>query len=246
MRFALISDIHSNIAALDAVLDDIAGQSVDRIVNLGDSLSGPFAPRETAERLMALGLPTVSGNHDRMLVDRPASEMGAWETWAIAELDETHLDWVRGLPRTIAEDDVLFCHATPGDDAENWLDHRGPEHRLVARDTGGVRMRLGDTDAAVVACGHTHSPRIVRLPEGPMIVNAGSVGCPAYRDTRMEPNFIHQTGAPDARYAIVERTDGVWSAMLLSVPYDSSGMARLAREKGAESWAEAVETGWLV
>ena len=77
MRIALISDIHSNIDALDAVLDDIARQGVERIVNLGDSLSGPFAPRETAERLVPLELPSVSGNHERMLGER--QELGGMD-----------------------------------------------------------------------------------------------------------------------------------------------------------------------
>ena len=78
-----------------------------------------------------------------------------------------------------------------------------------------------------------------------MIVNPGSVGCPAYLDTRMTPNFIHQTGAPDARYAIVEERGGQWSADLIAVPYDASDMAALARAKGADSWAQAVTTGWF-
>ena len=245
MRFALISDIHSNVAALEAVLDDIARRGVAKIINLGDSLSGPFAPRATAERLMELGLPTVSGNHDRQLVDRPVAAMGLWEQWAIDELTEAQLAWVEALPKTIAEGACLFCHATPDDDAENGLDHRGNNERLWQRDLEGVAERFGRTGASLIACGHTHAPRVVRLPGGPMVVNPGAVGCPAYLDTRMTPNFVQQTGAPDARYAIVEETEAGWSASLVNVPYDSGAMARLARARGAESWAQAVETGWF-
>ena len=94
-------------------------------------------------------------------------------------------------------------------------------------------------------CGHTHTPRVVRLSDGTMIVNPGSVGCPAYLDTRTEPHFIHQTGAPDARYAIVEKRDGYWTADLIAVPYDPGPMVVLARAKGAESWARAISTGWF-
>ena len=245
MKLALISDIHSNIAALDAVLCDIERRGVDRIINLGDSLSGPFAPAETAERLIALNIPTVAGNHDRLLLETPNTDMGLWERWAIDDVTPAHLNWVRSLPKMIDEGDMFFCHATPEDDAKNWLDHRGPDHRLVARDLDGVLARLGPVKADLVACGHTHMPRVVRLPGGAMIVNPGAVGCPAYLDTRMEPNFVQQTGSPDASYSLVEKTPAGWTASLMTVPYDSTDMAKMARDRCAESWAEAVETGWF-
>lgn len=65
MRIAALSDVHGNLAALDAVMADIATQAVDVVVNLGDLLSGAFQPAETADRLLELDLPTVRGNHER-------------------------------------------------------------------------------------------------------------------------------------------------------------------------------------
>jgi predicted phosphodiesterase len=59
MKFAAVSDIHGNLPALEAVLADIANQSVDFIVNLGDIISGPLWGAATADRLMALELPTI-------------------------------------------------------------------------------------------------------------------------------------------------------------------------------------------
>lgn len=243
MRVAVISDIHGNIAALDAVLDDIARRGVDHIVNLGDCLSGPFDGAATADRLMALDLLTVRGNHDRMLYAK--GQQGLWETWVLDDLSPVHLEWIRGLPQVAQLDQLFLCHATPSSDSENWLDHRGPENRLVARDLAEVELRAAGVEAPVLLCGHTHSPRIVRLPDGRMIVNPGAVGCPAYLDTRTEPHFIHQTGAPDARYAILEKRATGWQADLVAVAYDASDMARLARAKGADSWAAAVTSGWL-
>jgi len=245
MRMAAISDIHGNIDALEAVLADIARRGIGRVVNLGDSLSGAFDGAATAERLMALDLPTVRGNHDRQLCDRPREEMGVWEAWVIGDLDAAHLDWVRTLPAVLRVEGALLCHATPESDEVNWLDHRGPGQRLVARDRNAVEARLGGASEGLILCGHTHTPRVVRLAGGQMILNPGAVGCPAYLDTRMEPNFIHQTGAPDARYAVVERAGGEWRAEMVAVPYDPSRMAAMARAKGAESWAQAVETGWI-
>ncbi len=245
MRIAVISDIHGNSDALRAVLDDVDRRGVDNIVNLGDCLSGPFDGAATASILRTRELTTISGNHDRALWDGPRDKMGLWEDWIVDDLSPGDIEWLRGLPETSRLGEVFLCHATPESDEENWLDYRAPSNRLVARDYDGVISRLASIDAPVVCCGHTHAPRVVRLPSGQMIVNPGSVGCPGYLDTRTVPPFIHETGAPDARYAILEKSDSGWQAQLLTVPYDSRAMAMLARERGADTWAQAIETGWF-
>ncbi len=244
MRIAIISDVHGNLSALDAVLDDIERRNVDEVVNLGDCLSGPLDAAGTAERLMSLGLRTVRGNHDRQLYDRPVEKMGSWERWIIDDLSPVQIDWLKRFPLTDEVGGLFLCHATPEKDDENWLDRRGPENRLVARDLDGVTARVGGVTAQVIACGHTHVPRAVKVPGGPVIVNPGAVGCPAYLDDRAEPPFVMQSGSADAQYAIIEKRLKGWLTELLSVPYDSAAMAALAREKGAESWAHALETGW--
>lgn len=244
MRWAIISDIHGNIAALNAVLADIDARGVDEIINLGDSLSGPLDARATMDCLATLDLPTVSGNHDRLLIDRPREEMGNWEAWVIDDLTEADLAWVRALPFSLTLGDIYVCHASPEADMDNWLDTRGPENRMIARDLAEVAARAEGIDAEILLCGHTHAPRSVRLPDGRRIVNPGSVGCPAYLDTRSDPPFVQETGSPDARYAIIDNTSGVWRVDLLAVPYDATAMVALARARGAEHWARALETGW--
>ena len=64
-RYAILSDIHGNLPALEAVVADAEAQGCDIFVNLGDTLSGPLWPRETAEYLMARDWPTIAGNHER-------------------------------------------------------------------------------------------------------------------------------------------------------------------------------------
>lgn len=245
MRIAAFSDVHGNISALEAVLGDIERRGIREIVNLGDTVSGPFDAAGTADLLMSLNIPTVRGNHDRQLFDRPKAEMGRWESWVIDDLTTTHIDWLKSFPLTLEVHGAFLCHAAPDKDDENWLDYRGPDDRLIARDLPEVEARSNGATAPLMLCGHTHTPRVVRLPSGPMIVNTGSVGCPAYLDIRNDPPFVHQTGAPDARYAIVECIDGVWRTDLVAVPYDPSDMVELARAKGADSWAQAISTGWI-
>jgi len=91
MKIAVISDIHGNVAALDAVLADATTRQVDQIVNLGDICSGGLFPRETADRLMPLGLPTIRGNHERQLTDHPHDRMG------LSDCGHTHLQRVMTL-----------------------------------------------------------------------------------------------------------------------------------------------------
>ena len=245
MRIAVISDIHGNLDALNAVLADIETRNVNQIVNLGDCLSGPLDGLGTADRLMALELPTVRGNHDRLLYDRPISDMDRWETWVIHSLSDEHITWLRSFRQTIKIGDVLFCHGTPDSDETMWLHKPGPEDRMVSRDLIDIAVHVAEIDAQIVCCGHTHTQTMHRIPEGPMIVNAGSVGCPGFSDTRKTPPFIHQTGSPDARYVIIDNSTGGWRVEFHAVPYDPSRMAAMAREQGNESWALALETGWM-
>jgi predicted phosphodiesterase len=243
MRFAAIADIHGNSAALRAVLADVARMGISEIVNLGDALSGPLDPAGTADLLIPMNLPTVSGNHDQWLVDRPFDEMGMWEQWTIPELSDRHLCWVRDFPKTLEWNGVFLCHATPSDNAENWLDRRG-DGQLVSATGARVQERLGAVGAPLVLCGHTHIPRVVRVGST-LIANPGSVGCPAYLDTRSTPAFVGETGAPDARYGIFEYVDGGWQTQLCTVPYDPAPMIELALGKGAESWGTALKSGWF-
>ena len=82
MRIAFVSDIHGNLPALQAVVAHIARRGVDRVINLGDSLSGPLLPQETAQFLMAQDWLHIGGNHERQLLDRPIGRMGASDAWS--------------------------------------------------------------------------------------------------------------------------------------------------------------------
>lgn len=245
MRFAAIADIHGNSAALEAVLSDIARRGIEEIVNLGDSLSGPLDPAGTAERLIALGLPTVAGNHDRALIERPPEAQGLWEQWTYPHLAAAHLDWLRALPAVKSWRGALLCHGTPASDEENWLHDRDGRGGLRERRCAEVVARAAERPERLLLCAHTHMPRMVRLPDGRACVNPGAVGCPAYSDPRPPVPTIAETGAPDARYAICEEVAGCWHAALVSVPYDAAEMIDRARENAAEDWARALATGWM-
>jgi len=114
MRIAAVSDIHGNLFALDAVLADIERRGVDRIVNLGDIVSGPLLPRETAERLMALGLPTIRGNHERQVLTLDPVRMGPSDRYAFDTLGDEERRWLAALPSVLSiEGDIFLCQRPP-------------------------------------------------------------------------------------------------------------------------------------
>src|SRR6056297_1584407 len=172
MRVAVLSDIHSNRSALEAVLAVCDRLGITDIFNLGDSLSGPFDPAGTADILIDRAIPSIRCNHDRMLLD-PADRLGLWERWAVPELREPHFDWVRHLPETIDWQGLHFTHAAPGDDAENWLDYRGPQNRLVAR--RGKRWKC----VPMGSPRRSFSPAIPILPAWCVFRAGGSSSTPA-------------------------------------------------------------------
>src|SRR6266849_3179785 len=133
MRFAAIADVHGNYLALEAVIADIRSQGIGEIVNLGDMASGPLDARRTMDALMALDAVHVLGNHDRYLIDQPPEKMASWDRPAHAQLDATHLDWLRAVPPSwVFRDQVFLCHATPDSDEVYWLETVLPD--------GTVRM----------------------------------------------------------------------------------------------------------
>src|SRR4030081_2876280 len=117
MRFAAIADVHGNYLALEAAVADIRAHGIDDIVNLGDMASGPLDARRTMDALMALGAINVLGNHDRYLIDRSLEKMGSWDRPAHAQLDASHLDWLRAVPpKLVFREQVLLCPSTAGRD----------------------------------------------------------------------------------------------------------------------------------
>jgi putative phosphoesterase len=182
MRVAALYDIHGNLPALEAVLQEVRRAEVDLVVIGGDVLPGPM-PRESLACLRNLDLPVrfIHGNGDReVLAQRAGIESAAIPEayrevmrWVAQELQPDDEQWISGWPSTVRVEidglgEVLFCHATPRNDTEIFT-RLMPEERLLPV-FAGVGVPL-------VVCGHTHMPfdRTV----GPVrIVNAGSVGMP--------------------------------------------------------------------
>lgn len=242
-RIALVSDIHGNVAALEAVLADLDARGLDTVVNLGDHVSGPLWPYETAALLMAHGWPSIRGNHDRMVTHDPPAAHGPSDAFAAAAIDEAQRAWLAALPATLDVPDwhLFLCHGIPTDD-RLYLLESPVDGRLVAARPDQIAKRLGDVRAGGVACGHSHIPRIVHHGET-LVVNPGSVGLPAYEHTGAHAH-VSEAGSPLARYAVLERHDDGPRVVSIALPYDAEAAARRAQANGRPDWAHALRTGY--
>jgi len=183
MKVAALYDIHGNLPALEAVLEEIDVIQPDRILLGGDGVFGPF-PRATLERLLSMGDKAVfiRGNCDREAVaafdDLPLDpslpeEIRAVTIWSAKQLERNQRDFLAGLQERVVLDidgvgEVLFCHGSPRSDEE-----------IITSATPVARLEeiLADVRPSVVVCGHTHM-QFDRVINGTRLVNAGSVGMP--------------------------------------------------------------------
>lgn len=238
MRIAIISDIHANLVALETVLADIERERADQIVCLGDVTANGPQPRETLQRIKALGCPVVCGNTDEWFLvmqtfdpnsekERRLMEM-LW--WAEKQFSPTEIEFMRAFqPRVelqLEGGNTLLCfHGSPQSNTDVIL-ATTPDDELA--------QRLGDYHATVMIGGHTHTQMLRRF-QGTLVVNPGSVGMPMTRD---ESNLVRRP--PWSEYAIVESRGDNLAVEFRRVPLDVVAVMRAARESGmpqVEFWA---------
>ncbi len=181
MRVAAVYDIHGNLPALEAVLEELRRVGVDRVIVGGDILPGPM-PVDALNGLLSLDLPVdfIHGNGESAVLATMAGhdpgipeQAQAVVRWSGEQLSAEHQRLIAGWPMTLTLDvpglgDVMFCHATPRNDTEIFL-RTTPEDRL--------RPVFESLGVAMVVCGHTHMP-FDRMIGSVRVVNAGSVGMP--------------------------------------------------------------------
>ncbi len=164
MKIAVISDIHGNRLALEAVLDDIVRQGVDATFNLGDLVAGPMEPNWVLDILMDIDIPTVRGNHERVLIDNPPEKLGPVDRFAQMQMEARHRGWINALPPTLSIlDDIFLCHGTPTSDEEPWLDDWWDGRTSVSRRTRRRSRRRPRASIIRCCCAGT---RMCRAPCG--------------------------------------------------------------------------------
>jgi putative phosphoesterase len=238
----VISDIHGNLPALEAVRHDLTRRGVTDIVNLGDHASSPLWPSETVALLMQQPWIQISGNHDRQVAREDPASHGEADRYAFTSLNDAQKAWLRDLPATAVHPaGVLLCHGTPSSDMEFLLEEIAHE-RFRLMQPAQIERQLGGPGPRVVCCGHSHTPRTMQVG-ATLIVNPGSVGQPAFADPG-PPAYRCEAGSPHARYAILQQRDGQWSVEHISISYNWERSARRAEQNGATAAAHALRTGF--
>lgn len=237
MRIAAFSDIHGNAPALRAVLADVATLGCDRLVQLGDALSGPLWPRETAAILQDLDAVHVLGNHDIALFDPARHAPGRADRFALGELDPAVIDWLRSWPANCPVGDEVLCFHGAPHDADHYLLEEAPNGDPRLRPIADIEADLRGRRARVMICGHSHTQRIVQLSDGTHVVNDGSVGLPAYEEPLRGGTVFVQAGSPHARYAVIDIRPASVSVSLRAVEYDWRAASARAQALGFPDWA---------
>lgn len=217
-RLAILADVHGNLPALDAVLDDIAAQGVDEVLAGGDLVGRGPQGSAVVQRIRALGYESIGGNHEDYLLAFRRGEVPAdWRTteewaasrWMAAELDEDDAAYIEALPFSLARPGLRLVHGTVQSNRQGI----GPW-----TDDGALRRQLGRVEERWLVCAHTHRPLVRELDEG-TVVNVGSVGLPFNGDRR-------------AQYAIFEGGGDGWRVELRQVAYDLDEIFRIYQTSG--------------
>ena len=244
-RLAVLSDVHGNATALEAVRKALKKEKPDAVIVAGDHVMNGPEPAATVDALRELeeaGATIVQGNTDIAVADFDYAAAFPWFTdgvpdahraaaeWAHDELGDERLSWLRRLPseRRLMLDEtmVLACHASPGSQTQ------GFDAQL---DPSVVLERISRTDARVICCGHTHLPDVRDLG-WKVIVNDGSAG------------YIFD-GDPTASWALVEIDGDTVTADIRRTEFDTMTVSNAISARGLPGdvyRAATVRTGKLV
>jgi putative phosphoesterase len=244
-RVAVLSDVHGNVSALEAVRKAIKSAKPDAVMIAGDHvLNGPepAAAVDLIREMEAAGAIVVQGNTDIAVADFDYSAAFPWLTdgvpdafqaaaeWAHDALGDERLDWLRRLPaerRIMLEDTMLLaCHASPGSQTAGFDQ---------ALDPSVTTERVARTDARIICCGHTHLPEIRDLG-WKIIVNGGSAG------------YVFD-GDPTASWALIEIDGDEVTAEIRRTSFDALEVANAISARGLPGdvyRAATVRTGKLV
>jgi|TARA_A100001391_G_scaffold49640_3_gene30025 putative phosphoesterase len=241
MRVAVISDVHANVLALEAVLADIARHDVEKILNLGDHFAGPLWPKKTAAVMAELDMVAIRGNTDRYLAEGDADLLDEDDLKIIDAIEGQPMNWLKQLPETAIYADAIFMsHGSPRSDETYWLDRKVKKHGFRVSSLEEVEAELPHADCPVYCCGHTHIARVATLDDGRIVFNPGSVGRPSFNMN--DPESAARL-SPAAAYAIVELSKGKCHVNLRQVAYDNMAASAMAQSWGMAGWARDLAEG---
>jgi predicted phosphodiesterase len=211
LRLAIVSDIHGNLTALEAVLADLRQTSPDVILHGGDLANGGASPAAVVDAIRDLGWPGVLGNVDEMLFAPQTLEEFArhstapsslWDavretaTWTIEQLGAARIAWLRELPRMQIRDDLALLHALPG---TTWS--------APAPEAGDAEMEsaYASLGKPMVVYGHIHVPFVRKISEKLVVANTGGASLSYDGDCRA--SYLLLDGSKDGPTPRIRRVE---------------------------------------
>ena len=246
MRLAILADIHGNLEAFRACLEDARARGAERLVLLGDLVgygADPEAVLDIAMDEVAGGALALLGNHDEAAARGSTSGMNeaaaAAIAWTYARLDPARRAFLAALPLTLEAEGCLFVHAEAS----------APARWRYVTDAEAARRSLAATDAPVTICGHVHRPALYSLSESEKLtafrpVAGGAVPLSRGRRWLAVMGAVGQPrdGNPAACYGLLEIA--TMSLTWRRVPYDIAATAAKIRAAGLpERLAERLFRG---
>lgn len=240
-RIAIISDVHANSWALKEVLRDIKTKNVDEILNLGDSLYGPLDPKGTYDLLIKNNIKSISGNQDRFIIENALINTSISTLEFVKNsIDNNTLNWLKELPFDLRHNNVYCCHGNPVNDSIALLEKINIDY-VGIQTNEEIDITLSKIKESIVACGHSHLPRMVKT-KNKVIINPGSIGLQAYDDELPVPHKMESLSA-HAKYALIDIKDNGINTELISIEYDYETAANVAEMNNRNDWAKWIRTG---
>jgi diadenosine tetraphosphatase ApaH/serine/threonine PP2A family protein phosphatase len=221
LRLAIISDVHGNLAALEAVISSITSLGCDRVVCLGDIVGYGARPNECVGLLASEGIPCILGNHDaaaigRLGVDYMNSYARSAIEWTVDTLNPGAKSFLLGLELVIQSEEAFFVHSSPN----------RPEAWQYIFNISEATQTFDSFQQSVCFIGHTHFPIIFTSPrDGRRLINVGSVGQPRDRDPRACYG-LYDTKSSSFRWERVEYSIAETASQILA-----AGLPRFLAER---------------
>jgi predicted phosphodiesterase len=241
--YAVISDIHGNSLALQAVLNDIQSRGIENIINLGDHVFGALEPEATAQLIRQTPMMCISGNTDREILESldKLSDKENMER-VKADLSQETIGWLKSLPKTTTCDSLIFvCHGTPQSDDEYLLEHVTANGVFVYNDEDLIE-KTQHINERIILCGHSHVNRLIYLSNGKIILNPGSVGLPAYLGNG-EHRFAMESMTPHAKYTVIHAKGEDIDIEQIYCTYDWNTASIVAKRNGSDKWCQFLLKG---
>lgn len=230
MRLLVMADIHGNLPALEAVLEDVEPEQFDGVLVAGDLVIG-VQPAETIRLIQSLGATVIRGNHENYLLRyHHGTAPETWDTcqqwasmrWNYHQLDQELLAYLRDLPeqqviQMPGTSAILMVHGSPRNPAE----YLNPDHEPES-----VQVIAADLQESIMVCGHSHVPWVRRHGHR-VLLNPGAVSNPL-------------NGHVGAQYAVLTWTHQQWQVEHRAIPYDLDRLRKIFRQTGFLDYGGAL------